>query len=81
MEGLDKGAQGPTSGCCAIEEEVLCHRRRRSVELNLSASYNSTPHGGEIHASASYNCGKIFRYFPQHEFILFRLGGTKLLYG
>jgi L,D-peptidoglycan transpeptidase YkuD (ErfK/YbiS/YcfS/YnhG family) len=21
MEGLDKGGQGPTSGCCAIEEE------------------------------------------------------------
>jgi hypothetical protein len=21
MEGLDSGGQGPTSGCCAIEEE------------------------------------------------------------
>jgi hypothetical protein len=21
MEGLDKGGQGPISGCCAIEEE------------------------------------------------------------
>jgi hypothetical protein len=21
MEGLDKGGQGPTSGCCAIEEK------------------------------------------------------------
>jgi hypothetical protein len=21
MKGLDKGGQGPTSGCCAIEEE------------------------------------------------------------
>jgi hypothetical protein len=21
MEGLDKGGQSPTSGCCAIEEE------------------------------------------------------------
>jgi hypothetical protein len=21
IEGLDKGGQGPTSGCCAIEEE------------------------------------------------------------
>jgi hypothetical protein len=21
MEGLDKGGQGPTLGCCAIEEE------------------------------------------------------------
>jgi hypothetical protein len=28
MEGLDSGGQGPTSGCCAIEEEeeiyVVC---------------------------------------------------------
>jgi hypothetical protein len=23
MEGLDKGSQGPISGCCAIEEEEL----------------------------------------------------------
>jgi hypothetical protein len=28
MEGLDSGGQGPTSGCCAIEEEgwvFLCY--------------------------------------------------------
>jgi hypothetical protein len=25
MEGLDKGGQGPISGCCAIEEEDKMH--------------------------------------------------------
>jgi hypothetical protein len=39
MEGLDKGGQGPTSGCCAIEEEdyvILNH-----VIGLFSLKYNS----------------------------------------
>jgi hypothetical protein len=29
MEGLDKGGQGPISGCCAIEEE------EESIRVNI----------------------------------------------
>jgi hypothetical protein len=29
MEGLDKGGQGPMSGCCAIEEEEEEEEKRR----------------------------------------------------
>jgi hypothetical protein len=31
MEGLDKGGQGPISGCCAIEEEEeICYFRQET---------------------------------------------------
>jgi hypothetical protein len=33
---------------------------------NLNAFYTSAPHEGELHTSADYNRGKIFRYFLQH---------------
>jgi hypothetical protein len=34
MEGLDSGGQGPTSGCCAIEEE-----EEVEAQLSLQADY------------------------------------------
>jgi hypothetical protein len=32
MEGLDSGGQGPTSGCCAVEEEEKHNGNRLDVK-------------------------------------------------
>jgi hypothetical protein len=54
MKGLDKGGQGPTSGCCAIEEEeevgetviitvlnsVTRQRLMKTEDFYVSCGYN-----------------------------------------
>jgi hypothetical protein len=75
MEGLDSGGQGPTSGCCAIEEveeEELCDRflefKRKQV---MSLSVDMLPNYTKIRIFAqlpSYP-DPLYKYPPQDFYI------------
>jgi hypothetical protein len=45
MEGLDKGDQGPISGCCAIEEEEEEDSRYQHRQAAYVSYLISTPPG------------------------------------
>jgi hypothetical protein len=45
MEGLDKGGQGPTSGCCAIEEEEEEDIRSRDTVDGIVTTYGMDDKG------------------------------------
>jgi hypothetical protein len=42
MKGLDKGGQGPTSGCCAIEEEAETLKKVRRNIMSIDYSRITT---------------------------------------
>jgi hypothetical protein len=48
MEGLDKGGQGPISGCCAIEEEEECDM---SIFVKFRMKIQRVSCGGTLHGS------------------------------